>query len=288
MAALIAGMILIAVAGVFASIDGMDARLQARFLAAADLQRLRTVVGRALDSLLMSAEAQRPQGGAEPEPEPKRFILATEEAEAVERAGRRARMSGAIGLESPQRLEVVLKRWPVPPGLAAERRADSRRRGVEEPPPVGPGGAVRCAFELRPDEQGGWTMWWRPLPLPDRGGASAREMDPAEDPDAVPLISGLTKCRWTAFEDRQRRSEMTGTWATDLPAYVELEVQTAAGPRGNWVFEIGWGNGPEFADVFEPTGEEATGEAGASGETPPRRQRPGTRPRSRTGGGRGG
>lgn len=278
MAALIGGAILIAVAGVFAAIEGMDSRMQARFLASAELQRTRIVVGRAMDTLLMSSEPQRSAEASDGEQHPARLLLEAEDASAVTRATQRARMTGAGRLEAPQRLEVVLKQWPLPPELARERSAAARAlpRATEIAPPE-PGVALRCAFELRPDRDGTWTLWWRPLPLPEAGGRPAREADPAADPNAVPLISRLTKCRWTAFDNRKREPAIKAVWATELPAYVELEIQTAAGPGANWMFEVAWASGKEFADEAGAAGEETAegvtnGTSGAPGTTSGRPQ----------------
>jgi hypothetical protein len=292
MAALIGGMVLVACAGMFTAMEGIDARLQSRFLAQADLQRTRTVVGRTIDTFLMSAEPQRPENSPERVNLPARFILAPDKTAAVDRAATRARLAGAARPESPQRLEVVLSRWPVPRGLAEERRAALGSRAADRVPPPGPGGAVRCAFELRPGRDGTWAMWWRPLPLIENGGRAARDTDPAQDPNAVQLISGLTKCRWTAFDNRERKSEIASTWATDLPAYVELEIETAAGPSANWMFEVAWGNGkevPEEAPVDQPPAgaegapEQNGNQAAPTTPAPRRPARPGG-PRRRQGG----
>ncbi len=283
MAALIGGAILISVAGVFAAIEGMDSRMQARFLASAELQRTRIVVGRAMDTLLMSSEPQRSAEASDRDQHPARLLLEAEDASAVQRATQRARMTGAGRLEAPQRLEVVLKQWPLPRGLAGERALSP---GAAQIAPPEPGAALRCAFELRPDRDGTWTLWWRPLPLPEAGGRAAREAGPAADPNAVPLISGLTKCRWTAFDNRKREPALKAVWATELPAYVELEIQTAAGPGANWMFEVAWASGKEFADAADAGVEEAAegvtnGTSSAPGTTSGRPQP--TAPRGRRG-----
>ncbi len=289
MALVVGGIIVLAMTGVLSSIDGMDSRMQVRFASSSDLARTRTVVARAMDALLMSAEPQRAVGGNAEDRPPARFLLADEDP-AASRAVRTARMSGQMGVESPQRLEVVLSRWPVPREVIEEQRARLGERADSVPPP-GLGGVIRCAFELRPERDGTWTLWWRALPLPEHGGAIARDTDPTEDPGAVALVSGLTKCRWTAFDDRERKSKLSAAWATELPAYVELEIATNRGASANWMFEVGWSNGTETADEAGPetsaTGEDETQEP-ATRTGSPRGGRPRGPVRSQPTRGRGG
>lgn len=249
-AMMVAGVILAAVLGMLGTIESMDARMQARFDDAAALARARTVVARSLDTLWMSSEAQRAPEALKDARDlpPARFVLETDRSPTAVRASRRVLYAGAGASPPMQRLEVVVSRWPVPLdyGLLLGRGAEwSEHQQIR-------GSSLRCAFELRPDEGTGtsdgppaWTLWWRPLPLAEHGGASARAADPTRDRNAIPLISGLTRCVWTVFDDRQRLSELKGIWSVDLPAYVELDLATAGGQVGNWVFEVGWASGPE-------------------------------------------
>ena len=253
MASLVAAVILVAVIGMFGTIDGMDRRMQTRFEDANALAQARTVVTRSMDSMWMSSEAQRdPEQAKNLRDIPARFLL--------ERDGDRALSRWASGGGAPpQRLEVVLSRWPVPLdyGLSVGRGEEwaeyQRLRGT----------SLRCAFELRPDAEptdGGpatCTLWWRPLPLAEHGGATARGADPARDRNAIPLITGLTRCVWTVFDNRERLQEHRGIWSVDLPAYVELDLATKSGLIGNWVFEMGWGSGTEV----EGEGPSAPGES---------------------------
>lgn len=250
----IAGLILSVCLGLFSAAETSDARMQARFDHAAALASTRAIVARSMDTLLTSGEPQAGAAANAPrrgEPPP-RVIL-----EPDPPALRSARSAGLAAGTPPQRLELVLSARPVPAGFNPAARPGTlreRARALREPPGTGPGGATRCAFELRPDaftpglevrdgSGAGWTLWWRPLPAPEhRGGPPT---DPASDPDAIPLISGLTTCRWTVFVNRERRQELSATRWIDLPAYMELEVATTSGLTGNWVFEVGWRSGPE-------------------------------------------
>lgn len=66
----------------------------------------------------------------------------------------------------------------------------------------------------------------------------------------VRLLSGLTTCHWTAFRGRKERDKITAKFDRHLPAFIELEIVTAAGRRENWIFDIGWTNGPEPGSVL--------------------------------------
>lgn len=127
----------------------------------------------------------------------------------------------------------------------------------------------RGAFELTPSrpsltgEVDGYTLWWRQLPTTTATTATGAEssaatamadasqqvqvpQDPRDDPNAIPLITGLSSCRWSVYKSRQLSSSFTATYSGDLPAYVQVELQTTGGVYANWMFEVGW------ATVREP------------------------------------
>ena len=151
---------------------------------------------------------------------------------------------------------------------------------VVEPQQLVEEGGVRSVFELRPDgareriiqgygltpiidldlaEPGvipdgpatGWTLWWRPLYIEE---AQQRELgfvfDPDDRPDllleAVPLMRGLTKARWTftAISDEEdnataaRYTQFRTLTVEDVPGYVEFELETNTGVYANWMFEV--------------------------------------------------
>lgn len=66
----------------------------------------------------------------------------------------------------------------------------------------------------------------------------------------VRLLSGLTTCHWTAFRGRKERDKITAKFDRHLPAFIELEIVTAAGRRENWMFDVAWSNGPEPGSVL--------------------------------------
>ncbi|MFM9997053.1 MAG: hypothetical protein ACKVU4_14790 [Phycisphaerales bacterium] len=280
-ATVIAALVLVACFAIFGVIGRSDKRMQDRFSHSAALSRTRVVVARAMDTLWMSSEPPTGANNAPKVPPPARVILTPDDAASPRRLSRAARLGGG---ETPQRLEVVLSDRPLPSDFAMHARpgsASARRDAGDEEFERG-GGPIRCAFELRPDAMtpippgerappasDGWTLWWRPLPLPENGGTRARDTDPTRDPGAIPLISGLTTCTWTPFVSRQRVRETAATWWVDLPAYIELDLKTTTGLSGNWVFEVGWRSGPETPGEADAgaTGNPSGESGGAAGAT---------------------
>ncbi len=305
MAAVIGSMVVLVCVSMFSTLEASNVRMERRFRHSADLARTRVVVARLLDSLLMSTEPQSTAGAnresSRPLP-PARFSLKPDESALIQRQVRLAQIAGAgaggAEILSPQRFEMVTARAPVPPGFVsaldptvaqASEQAEAERSapGSASWPMAAP---MRSVLELRPDgatrrapgarveDEGGWTLWWRPLPLPEAAnGFDPRGVDPTDDVSAVPLISGLTSCSWTVFRDRERMKEAEGIWAVDLPAYVELELSTGSGLSVNWMFEVGWGNGQEIVagTATEPDGGASDGGSGRLRATPVREGRPG-------------
>jgi hypothetical protein len=125
------------------------------------------------------------------------------------------------------------------------------------------------AARTDPNAQPGWTLWYREMPprsaafdlSPDeRARALAgdtsfltTDIDPADlaldiDPASlrvVRLVSGLKTCHWRVFRRGEFSSRITAVSARELPAYVELTLETVGGRRENWMFEVGWSDGPE-------------------------------------------
>lgn len=214
-----------------------------------------------------------------------RFLLEPDMSDSADRWARAAAAAaGVVGGGVPQRFEVVLSRSPVPRGfvhtldtrltqavaapmveeLDAQEEAE-REAALEVGQTRWVPMAVRGVFELRPDVAtklvpgpdgrvpdppagGGWTLWWRPLPADEQiaaGQADTRLLDPTEDVRAVPLASGLTKCEWRVFDNRERKTTFSAEQMDALPAYVEMDVATTAGLSASWMFELAWTVGEE-------------------------------------------
>jgi hypothetical protein len=170
------------------------------------------------------------------------------------------------------------------PPTAAEQAADAETM-------TAPVRAVRGAFEIRPqlprtngqitpasypqdlqqNTTGLWQVWWVPLARLDATGLPESPLDPADVADgAIPqtpapflVASNLRYIKWTVFHERGRKPELSSTWSGDLPAYIEVEAQTAAGLAVNWMFEVDWAVGPE---VPHPPAATPGGGAGGAGK----------------------
>lgn len=155
----------------------------------------------------------------------------------------------------PQRLEVVLSRPPVPlprggDSGAFPESASGRDDLTEEE--VSGSKLFRGIYELKPVSPGSrgpsgepprgfltWSLWWRPMPpgatFSDDPAGAVREYDLSQP---VLIASDLTYLRWQFYDDRVRKTEFATAYVKGLPAYVEMEVQTASGLWANWLFEV--------------------------------------------------
>lgn len=284
LASVIGALVLGVCVAMFSAIGRADDRMSVRFDQALGLERARVVVGRAMDSLVMSTEpiptggdtraiAGREASAAQPRPLPAaRFIVEPDPSETIERLVRQARISGQNvigGLTAPQRVEVTLLQSPVPnDDQAAEGSGRRAIRGMFEVRPdrmTPPGYGAGSQAGVRSGQVEGWTLWWRPLPADGQGLEEARAGEPTRDRLATPIVSGLSDCTWTVYRKRERRKELKATWALDLPAYVELKVTTTSGITAHWMFEVGWTNSPEIIEeAVTAEGEQPS----AEGRTP--------------------
>ena len=122
--------------------------------------------------------------------------------------------------------------------------------------------AVRGALELRPQaldakerrrfaDQGedapvAWEMWWVPLPPRESANSPPPTFDEvASAGEPYRVASNLRYVKWTVFHERQRKQAHSATWHGQMPAYIELAVETTAGLTANWMFELDWSRGPE-------------------------------------------
>lgn len=175
----------------------------------------------------------------------------------------------------PQRLEMVSPRSPIPSSLRLPTQS-WMNAGIDVANQLevyGISGPVRGVFEFRPDgsrerllqmagmgvatgervrrqTQTGWTLWWRPV-FPDevlrlQAGMPATEAEFITNAaEGYPILRGIKRARFIAFDNRFRRLAYAARTATDLPAFFELEIETWAGTYVNWMFEVGWVNGQD-------------------------------------------
>ena len=121
--------------------------------------------------------------------------------------------------------------------------------------------AARGAFELRPQPLTGkrlrkaqasgiapvqaWEMWWVPLPPRHPGSEAPSDEEMAFAGPPYRIASNIRYAKWTVFDDREKKYELKATWEQQLPAHIELAVETTGGLTANWMFEVDWGRGPE-------------------------------------------
>jgi hypothetical protein len=174
-----------------------------------------------------------------------------------------------------------------------DRRDAASESGAGQEGDVAPVRAVRGAFELRPQEPTAeqwrqarargedpepvWQMWWVPLPPRENGSPapSADEIMEAGEPFLV--ASNLRYVQWTMFDDNEHKAAMTATWEQQLPAHIEVAVETVSGLNANWMFEVDWGRGPEVppkpvdagAKQAQPVDPASGGGTPADGGKPP-------------------
>lgn len=294
LAAALGGLVLLAALGVFSSLDRGDRVLAARAVQNTGLEMVSGALEKAIGTLVMETGGQtlggkKPGAVADAKPAPDgdsenadrgsdkpaarpRFLLENDAtpglpgmpavAEAIGGTGGSARMVGGA-MSAPQRLELVLARHPVPVDVRPRNIlevADTGKVGGKAPNQESPR-AVRGEFDLRPEARKPgadgpltWTLWWRPIER--RVGDSGVETFVGMDDLAVPLATGLLSARWSVFyEEAWKDTHSTGA-VLELPAYVRLQVTTAAGLEADWLFEVGWKMGPEFQPPA-PTGDEA-------------------------------
>lgn len=201
----------------------------------------------------------------------------------------------------PQRLELTLPRSPIPASLRLPT-IGWQAQGIDleaEQEVYGISGSVRGVFELRPDgsrerflynngmtpsdgerlrneTQTGWTLWWRPI-FPDEILKQQLNLPPSQEDflrsaaEAYPVIRGVKRFRVLAFDNGYRKPVYAARTATDLPAYMEVEIETYSGLYSNWMFEVGWVNGPDPtitpADPEDPEAETPDGAGAPAGNT---------------------
>ncbi len=278
LAAVIGSLVVLSGYAVFASLNAADRSLSRRADEQVQMAQLQRTMQRAFSSLLLAPtpqNTQQPSGGAggvtagaatesaEEPTIPPRFILGPETDERISRLTQRAKFAAGGGggkVASPQRLEITLHKPPIVappsqrvPGLTLVEASEAAQQDAA--------GGVRGAFVLTPDEvselsrsedgRTGWTLWWQPMV----GG---------DDTAPVPVATGLVYCQWQVFKDREMHAELSAGIPSDLPAYVQLEVETLGGLYANFMFELAWVVGEEpGALIEEPQPTPNLGGAGA-------------------------
>jgi hypothetical protein len=167
-----------------------------------------------------------------------------------------------------------------------EGKPQDARGGTTTEADVAPVRAVRGAFELRPqpltraqalaiergerpEEERAWQMWWVPL-RPRESGLEPAERESPEVASEFLIASNLRYVQWTMFDDGEHKSRMVATWEQQLPAYIEVAVQTMSGLDANWMFEVDWGRGPEVPPRPKMPGQQEGKPEDGKGGPPPK------------------
>lgn len=111
----------------------------------------------------------------------------------------------------------------------------------------------------------GWTLWW----IPQHG-------------DRVQVATGLRKLNWIVARSEngiiERLHEYEATITTDLPDFMEVEIETTTGIKTSLMFEISWsiGEEPETPDdnAADPANDEGTDEGDQPAGTGTTNRRP--------------
>lgn len=273
LAASLASVVVLGCMGAFFALNRTDRTLSARFHEANDLARAQRTMQRAFTTLLLSPvspleEGQQAASGvetgpagsaagdAEPDEEadaaevvPRPRILLEPDLDptlvSVLRRSRYAAGGGGTSVATPQRLELVLSSVPIRPPAVQSTAWSNALVGVEDlDDPAVEGeeeyAGVRGAFALRPDDAGGvdtlaratggddrigWTLWWQPLD--DRS-------EPAR------IASGLAACHFQMFHGGEMLDDLVAYNASEMPTYIQLEIETLTGFYANYLFEVVW------------------------------------------------
>jgi len=149
---------------------------------------------------------------------------------------------------------------PVSANSAANPNLSPDGQPLEEDPPEVAVRAFRGIFQFRPEPltpeqltaqargelvRTSFRFEWQPLR--PRGLYPQDALPPEAFLDGEPFVIArdIAYANWLFFDNGERKGAFVGTWGSDLPAFVELEIETSGGLRANWMFEVGWAFGPE-------------------------------------------
>lgn len=136
-----------------------------------------------------------------------------------------------------QSLELVMSRAPISVRLRDGHTALANPEA---------GGGVRGRFELRPEPKtSGWAVWY----VARATSTDAEERSVGEGERR--LAGGLKQFRFTFWRTGKRPDgktsgrlekfqEFTATDVTEVPAYIEAEVETNEGQKHRWMFEVAY------------------------------------------------
>jgi prepilin-type N-terminal cleavage/methylation domain-containing protein len=220
MAATLGAIVAGACFGLFATIQRADAKSKERTASVEAMSRLHRTIQKTLRTVLLDLPRPPMQGGA-PAPEV------------------RTRVSLSEASDGMQRLEVTLSQPPIL-GLIAGKPVD----------PITRYQPVRGVFEmrrpataasLRSGEQTPLELWWTPY---EAGTDNAIPNSSVKVADSMQSL----QFRFAKTNDQKQLEKMASASFADwgqIPAYVEVQVQTIDGNKAQWMFEVSGSTGME-------------------------------------------
>ncbi|MEL7483973.1 MAG: prepilin-type N-terminal cleavage/methylation domain-containing protein [Planctomycetota bacterium] len=264
----VGSLVLGAALGVLTTVRTTNAALEKQSRDMNELARVQLAVRDALDSLHTAPPRTVRAAMVDASEEQVDAVLNTAFPEPI--AGLAPRFEMTTGTNP--RLEVVLSRPLLDrprPVTAAQASGDAASLAVVSAEQL-PG--HRGAFELRRDPEEAFpSLWW--VPMVPRDVPMGVVFDERSLPPPRRLCRAVRGLTWTAFIDSRRVPLVRAIEKVQLPAYVELEIETAGGGYANWMFELGWTIGPELeappSETPTPDGEGGGGAGGGDGEEQP-------------------
>ncbi|MGH7133922.1 MAG: PulJ/GspJ family protein [Phycisphaerales bacterium] len=233
LATLLGSLIVAVCLGVFGAIARGDERSQRRAQQVFELSRAHTTMQKAARLLVMDQPnilMQAMTGGAPAAPTGRPRIILERDAET-----------------GWQRLELVVAEPPILGSKAKAGDAD----------PLAKYAAVRGAFELRPDDEknpDSKSLYWVNY-VPGR--AEMKEVN-----SESLIATGLSRVNWRLAKTNAETKKLVrleeaqiGAW-NDLPAFVEVGVETIDGVKNEWMFEVCWSVAakPKFGGIMDMLG----------------------------------
>lgn len=221
MAATLGAVVAGACFGLFATIQRADARSKERTASVEAMSRLHRTLQKALRTILLDLPRPSMGQGAAPTDPPKTRVALTETSDGL------------------QRLEVTLSQPPIL-GLIAGKPID----------PITRYQPVRGVFEmrrpttvssLRTGKTAPIELWWSPY---ENGSDSPIPNSSVKVADSIDAL----QFRFAKTNDQKQLEKMASASFADwgqIPAYVEVQVQTIDGNKAQWMFEVSGSTGME-------------------------------------------
>ena len=233
LATLLGSLIVAVCLGVFGAIARGDERSARRAQQVFEVSRMHTTMQKAARLLVMDQPnilMQAMTGGAAPAPSGRPRIILESDRE--------------TGL---QRLELVVAE---PPILGSKPKAG-------DADPLAKYAAVRGAFELRPDDEknpDSKSLYWVNY-VP--GQAEQRQVS-----SESLIATGILRMHWRLAKTNAETKKLVrleeaqiSSW-NDLPAFMEVGVETVDGLKNEWMFEVCWSvaSKPKFGGIMDMLG----------------------------------